>query len=228
MSGNGNNPGGVGNFGGGGVNVDNPGGGIGGAFSTNPLDLMVGPAVVGDPIRINTGLSIATAGGNSSINADGDIRTKNLHATRVNAIEDVVLGGGDCAEAFDMAGDVEPGSVMVVGENGSLVQCDKEYDKRVAGVISGAGSYKPGIILGKKDLANNDEQKPIALIGRVYCKVDADYGEIEVSDLLTTSKTSGYAMKAQDPLKAFGSVIGKALSSLKDGKDMLPVLVALQ
>jgi hypothetical protein len=38
----------------------------------------------------------------------------------------------------------------------------------------------------------------------------------------------GYAMKADDPMKAFGAVIGKALGSIKDGVGMIPILVALQ
>ncbi len=35
-------------------------------------------------------------------------------------------------------------------------------------------------------------------------------------------------MKAGDPLSAFGSVIGKALRSLKAGQGMVPILIALQ
>lgn len=36
-------------------------------------------------------------------------------------------------------------------------------------------------------------------------------------------------MKAEDPMRAFGAVIGKALSSLSEGRmGMIPVLVALQ
>jgi hypothetical protein len=35
-------------------------------------------------------------------------------------------------------------------------------------------------------------------------------------------------MKADDPLKAFGAVIGKALSPLRTGQGLIPVLVALQ
>ncbi len=31
-------------------------------------------------------------------------------------------------------------------------------------------------------------------------------------------------MKADDPYKAFGSVIGKALGSLKEGLEMIPIL----
>ena len=65
-------------------------------------------------------------------------------------------------------------------------------------------------------------------MGKVYCKMDARHTSIEIGDLLTTSATKGYAMKADDPLKAFGAVIGKALGSIKDGVGMIPVLVALQ
>jgi hypothetical protein len=35
-------------------------------------------------------------------------------------------------------------------------------------------------------------------------------------------------MKANDPLKAFGAVIGKALCPLKEDIGMIPILVALQ
>jgi hypothetical protein len=35
-------------------------------------------------------------------------------------------------------------------------------------------------------------------------------------------------MKAADPLKAFGAVIGKALRPQESGQGMIPVLVALQ
>ena len=65
-------------------------------------------------------------------------------------------------------------------------------------------------------------------MGKVYCKVDAQYAPIEVGDLLTTSPTPGHAMKAADPLKGFGSVIGKALRPLNGGQGMIPILIALQ
>ena len=58
----------------------------------------------------------------------------------------------DCAEEFDVYGadKVEPGTVMVLGNEGALSASQQAYDKRVAGVISGAGTYKPGIVLDKK------------------------------------------------------------------------------
>jgi hypothetical protein len=49
-----------------------------------------------------------------------------------------------------------------------------------------------------------------------------------VGNMLTTSFTPGHAMKASDPVKAFGAVIGKALRPLRKGKDLIPILIALQ
>ena len=37
---------------------------------------------------------------------------------------------------------------------------------------------------------------PLALVGKVYCKVNAQYAPVEVGDLLTTSPTLGHAMRA--------------------------------
>lgn len=149
---------------------------------------------------------------------DGSITVKN----------DIILANADCAEDFDIAGleKLDPGSVMVIDSEGSLRECDRAYDKCVAGVISGAGSYKPAIILDKQESSKN--RMPIALMGKVYCKVDASYGAIEVGDLLTTSSTPGHAMKVSDPMKAFGSVIGKALRPLASGEGLIPILIALQ
>ena len=142
--------------------------------------------------------------------------------------KDIILANADCAEDFDIADadSIEPGTVMVLGDNGLLHQSSQSYDKRVAGVVSGAGKYKPGIVLDKQATIAN--RKPIALLGKVYCKVDASYDSIEVGDLLTTSPSPGHAMKAADHLKAFGAVIGKALRPLKDGQGLIPILIALQ
>lgn len=147
----------------------------------------------------------------------------------VEVTGDIRLTNADCAEDFDIiaANLVEPGTVMVLGDDeGALQQSNKPYDKRVAGVVSGAGNYKPGIVLDKQK--SDKDRKPIALLGKVYCKADARYGSIEVGDLLTTSASPGHAMKAADPFKAFGAVIGKALRPLKEGQGLIPILIALQ
>ncbi|MBK8934241.1 MAG: hypothetical protein IPM76_18375 [Chloroflexi bacterium] len=150
-----------------------------------------------------------------------------VHITKTLVVDgDVVLSNADCAEEFDVVNDepVEPGMVMVLGANGILEPCQAAYDKRVAGVISGAGTYKPGIVLDKRPSSTN--RQPIALMGKVYCMVDADYGAISAGDLLTSSDTIGHAMRADDPFHAFGAVIGKALQSLTSGRGLIPVLVS--
>lgn len=141
---------------------------------------------------------------------------------------DIVLLNGDCAEEFDVSNedDVSPGTVVVIDTDGRLRPSAAPYDRRVAGVVSGAGDLRPGIVLGKKH--SQEIRKPLALVGRVSCKVDAEGYPIEIGDLLTTSSTPGYAMKADDPLKAFGAVIGKALQPLARGRGMISILVALQ
>ena len=146
----------------------------------------------------------------------------------VEVTGDIRLANADCAEDFDVSGavEVEPGTVMVLGHDGALSESQQAYDKRVVGVVSGAGDYKPGIVLDKQQTSSN--RQPIALMGKVFCKVDASYGPIEVGDLLTTSPTLGHAMKTSDPLKAFGAVIGKALRPLSEGQGLIPILIALQ
>jgi len=141
---------------------------------------------------------------------------------------DILLANADCAEEFDVHEDaiVEPGSVMILESDRRLRTCDRAYDKRVAGVVSGAGPYRAAIILDRQ--RTSTRRVPVAVVGKVCCKVDARYGAIEVGDLLTTSPTAGHAMRATDPAQAFGAVIGKALESFTSGTGLLPLLVALQ
>jgi hypothetical protein len=40
-------------------------------------------------------------------------------------------------------------------------------------VISGAGACRPGVILDRR--ASSEGRAPVALVGKVYCKVDATY-----------------------------------------------------
>ena len=141
---------------------------------------------------------------------------------------DIQLKNADCAEDFEVASPekIDEGTVMALNDAGQLVEGKEAYDKKVAGVVSGAGDLKPGLVLGRAP--GSKDRVPIALMGRVYCKVDAGYEQVSVGDLLTTSPTPGYAMKASDPSRSFGAVIGKALQPLKSGKGMIAILVALQ
>jgi len=188
-----------------------------------------------DRIRLDAGQANMWLGGNG---ADGDIAlfpssgdntTLSQATIHLNGqAGDIILQNADCAEDFDVVDgqSMDPGTVVVVGEDGRLRISSGEYDKRVVGVIAGAGGFKPGIILGR-DRARK-QRLPVALIGRIYCKAVTHNGSIEVGDLLTTSPTPGHVMKATDPLKAFGAVVGKALTGLNCGTGFIQVLVALQ
>jgi hypothetical protein len=144
----------------------------------------------------------------------------------VKVIGDILLTGADCAERFDVV-DVttEPGSVVVIDREGALRESSEPYDTKVAGVISGAGIYRPGIVLDEQE--SSSDRLRVSLIGKVFCKVDSGYGSIAVGDLLTTSATAGHAMKATDPQRAFGAILGKALGPWSGGRGLIPILVAL-
>lgn len=164
------------------------------------------------------------------VEVTGNIKAAgNLEVTGDIAVTgDIRLTNADCAEDFDIAEVelVEPGTVMVLGDDGALHQSRCAYDKRVAGVVSGAGEYKPGIVLDKR--MSDRPRKPVALLGKVFCKVDATQSAIEVGDLLTTFTIPGHAMKVIDSTEALGTIIGKALRPFREGQGMIPILIALQ
>jgi hypothetical protein len=171
----------------------------------------------GDPSNGGSGIDLRDQNGKDTITLNGESG-------------DIILHNADCAEDFDVLEiqAVEPGTVMVLDSEGGLRQSTIAYDKKVSGVIAGAGNFKPGMVMDRHPSQGKNSRMPISLMGKVYCKVDAQYAPIEVGDLLTTSPTPGHAMKATDPLKAFGAVIGKALRPLEEGQGLIPILIALQ
>ncbi|HEX3893618.1 MAG TPA: hypothetical protein VHZ28_02470 [Terracidiphilus sp.] len=141
---------------------------------------------------------------------------------------DLFLPGADCAEHFDVASNqtLTAGMLVAIDESGALRQSDRPYDRAVAGVIAGAGLYRPGIILDQQRSAS--PRAALSLMGKTYCYADATVAPIAVGDLLTSSSMPGHVMKAEDPARAFGSVVGKALQPLASGTGLIPILVALQ
>ncbi len=147
-------------------------------------------------------------------------------------IADVIqLNGADLSERFDIKSDtpIEPGMVVSIDPTnpGKLTVATEAFDKKVAGVVSGAGGVRTGLLMGQEGTIANGEHA-VALTGRVWCLVDADFGTIEAGDLLTTSGTPGHAMKVTNHESAKGAVIGKAMTGLTSGRGLVLVLVSLQ
>lgn len=156
--------------------------------------------------------------------------TERLHVNgtvRTNVVQ--IDGGSDFSERFEIAGDPEPGSVVVIdGANpGALALSTTPYDTRVAGAVSGAGGVSPGMLMGQTG-SIADGEHAVALSGRVYVLADASRGAIAPGDLLTTSSTPGHAMRASDPARAHGATLGKAMTGLASGRGLVLVLVGLQ
>jgi hypothetical protein len=150
------------------------------------------------------------------------------------------INGADLSEAFDVGrsavpGDDKTGSPIQAGmvvsidteHPGKLVISNHGYDRRVAGIISGAGDMHPGVVMDQPASIGSSTY-PVALNGRAYCWADASNGPIEPGDLLTTSDTAAHAMKVTDHSRARGAIIGKAMTGLRKGKGLVLVLVALQ
>lgn len=156
-----------------------------------------------------------------------------VHPSGVNTIQldgnsgDIILRNADAAEEFDAVDGkpVEAGTVVVLGDDGAVQPSREPYDPRVAGIVSGAGEYRPGVLMDRRD---RPARVPIAMMGKVFCRVDATGQPVSVGDLLTTSTMVGHAMRATDAARAMGAVIGKALRPLADGIGLVPVLVSLQ
>jgi len=115
---------------------------------------------------------------------------------------------------------------MVLNRKGKIEPARAPYDTTVVGVISGAGNYRPGIVLDHR--GDQSSRAPISVLGKVSCKVDAGYGSVRPGDLLTSSATPGHAMRVAELPRAYGSLVGKALTPLHEGCGLVDVLIGLR
>jgi len=134
----------------------------------------------------------------------------------------------DVAEWVSADRSLEPATVVVLDRSHEdrVTSSTTPYDTRVAGVVSST----PGLILG----VSAEGKEKIATTGRVKVKVDATRAPIEIGDLLVTSDLPGRAMKSEPidvagaKIHRPGTVIGKALQPLPDGRGEILVLLSLQ
>ena len=82
-----------------------------------------------------------------------------IGTTRTSLIQ--VTGGSDVAENFEFAETVKPGMVVAIDplQTGKLVVSRGVYNRRVAGIISGANNLSAGMTL--PDLKNTKNSQPV-------------------------------------------------------------------
>jgi hypothetical protein len=138
--------------------------------------------------------------------------------------------GADYAELVAVTGkqnDYQPGDVLVIDAyaDRQVTLSHEPYATNVAGVFS----TKPGILGTAREMSEaTDEEIPVAMVGIVPCKVSAENGPIRRGDLLVTSSTPGYAMRATDRSRIAGAILGKAMEPLQEGLGIIQIIVSPQ
>ncbi len=199
-------------------------------FNGSTIKLVAGPgngppgSLNGVAVDIAGNVGIGTLTPQRKLDVNGDATMRDL-SVRVLTIR----GGADLAEPFAMSQrGVELGTVVVIdAENpGRLRRSAAAYDRKVAGIVSGANGIKTGISMIDEQQLEPGEN--VALSGRVFVKANTRGGAITPGDLLTTSDLAGEAMKAADHDRAQGSILGKAMTALDETTGLVLVLVTLQ
>lgn len=219
---------------------------VNGSITGDGIFRIMDPSIDDEVLQFNpsSGYLYLGSGSSTITGDDGDLIIRDSSGTQTITMDGAsgrtttrsirITGGSDLSEGFDIADlekntPPEPGMLVSIDPDnpGNLAVSREAYDRKVAGIISGAGGVHPGMVMGQED-TQADGAHPVALSGRVYCLADASEHEIIPGDLLTTSNTRGHAMKISDYDKAHGATIGKAMTPLKEGKGMVLVLVSLQ
>lgn len=137
-------------------------------------------------------------------------------------------GPRDLAENFEAAEPAPPGYVVSFHPQENVVLpsavCN---DTLVCGVVS----TRPGLLLNSDADAADEGLVPVALSGRVPCKVVDENGPIRRGDLLTSSSVRGHAMRAE-PVEVegrqvyrSGTILGKALEPHEGGRGTIDIFV---
>ena len=153
----------------------------------------------------------------------GDLRFRLTVTGTVYADGSYNTPASDFAEMLPAVDGLEPGDVLVVGEDGKLARSTQPYQPTVVGVYS----TRPGFVGGQPAEGELEGHIPLAVVGVVPVKASAENGPIRPGDLLVASSIPGHAMKA-GPNPPAGTVIGKALEGLDEGTGVIRMLVMLR
>ena len=114
----------------------------------------------------------------------------------------------DLAEYYEGDQEYEVGTVLVFGGDKEVTNSTEMNDTKLAGVVT---SQEKAAYIMYSDCPGH--KVLMALAGRVPVKV---VGRVKKGDMLTTSATPGYAVKALTP--TLGAIIGKALEDKDYGE----------
>jgi hypothetical protein len=128
-------------------------------------------------------------------------RFANMWAVTFNGTATTALYA-DLAERYEADAVYEPGTVVSLGGAKEITASSVQADTNVFGVISTAPGY-----LMNSDAGNNDTHPPVALSGRVPCKVA---GVVRKGERLMTSAIPGVAV-AWSPACSDLAIIGRSL-----------------
>jgi hypothetical protein len=206
---------------------------VGGCAGATGGDGLLGQSSTGAGVR-----SITSSSGNLFVGES----PAGTHRARINANGRGFFNGGtqnsgaDYAESIPATGPatLEPGDVLAIDPR-------EGYAVRKATIpnsqlVTGVYSSKPAVLaVGSHGIDDSlAGEVPVAMMGVAPTKVTARNGAIRAGDLLTSSSTPGYAMKARPfvvgraRIYPTGAILGKALAPLRRGTGVINVLVMLR
>jgi hypothetical protein len=144
--------------------------------------------------------------------------------------------GADYAEsvrAIDAAA-LEPGDVLAIDPARGFVV--RKSSERGSALVVGVYSTRPSVLAVGSHRVDDSltGEVPVAMVGVVPTKVTTENGPIRAGDLLTTSSTPGYAMRAKPlvvrgvDIYPTGAILGKALTPLRHGTGVVEILLMLR
>ncbi len=148
---------------------------------------------------------------------------------RINTFGDVHIpgsfysNGADFAELYPAKGELHPGTVVGIGEDGRLEPATAKRARAVMGVVSA----RPTVVGGSAITAEGNRGKvAVAILGIVEVRASAASGPIRPGDLLCAGSEPGVAEEA---VWAYpGTIVGKALEALPSGSGTIRMLVTLR
>ena len=189
-----------------------------GTTNATPLDFVTNGLTARMTLDTAGNLGIGTATPAAMLHVAGNVQADGNIAAKYQ----------DVAEWVKAPRRFDAGTVLIIDavNPDHVLQGSQPYDTRVAGVVS----ERPGVLLGE----GGENKVKVAHSGRVKVKVDATFGAITTGDLLVTSPTPGHAMLSTPVdvggirIHRPGTLIGKALEPLSDGRGEILVLLMLQ